>query len=207
MRLDRHWLFLFLMVLMGVLIFVLSPLLNLFLFFIRQGINLILAIPQLVWWLTGGAILSFWGLHLLAQLRKNMFPKVPRPKPSRLFQGRLSELRKSLYEADLGTYFQDKVRKRLSTLAMDLISLRLDVSEEEARKYYFNGDWTEDEIVKTYFNKEKDIPVKNRGRLRRWIKKSQPSLFIIETGQVLNRLDHYKHSLDRGKFGHPNDND
>jgi len=207
MRPDRHWLFLFVVVLVGVLIYALSPLLSLFLFFFREGVNLILAMPQIVWWLTGGAILSFWGLHLLVQLRKTAPQAVPEPRTARQSQGHLSELRKSLYETDLGTYSQDKVRQRLSSLAIDLISLRLDIPEEEARNLYFTGDWTEDEIVKAYFYKEKDTPVRNRRRLPKWFKKSEPSLFLKETGQILNRLVHYSHSPDGGKFGHPNGND
>ena len=208
MRPDRQWLFLFVVVLVGVLVYALSPLLNVFLFFFRQGINLILAIPQLVWWLIGGAILTFWGLHLLVQLRKSaLLPGVPEPQPARQSRGHLSELRKSLYEADSGSYSQDRVRQHLSTLAIDLISLRLDMSEEEARKLYFRADWTEDQIVKAYLYKEREMATKNRGRLPRWFKKSQPSVFLKETGQVLNRLDHYSHSPNGGKFGHPNDSD
>ncbi|MGQ9648252.1 MAG: DUF7269 family protein [Thermodesulfobacteriota bacterium] len=207
MRPDRHWLFLFAAVLVGVLIYALSPLLNVFHFFFRQGINLILAVPQLVWWLIGGAILTFWGLHLLVQLGKSGLPGVPEPQPARQSQGHLSELRKSLYEADSGIYSQDRIRQILSTLAIDLISLRLDISQEEARELYFRADWTEDEIVKAYFNEGKDTTAKNRSRLPRWFKKSQPSLFLKETGQILNRLDHYSHSPNGGKLGHPNDSD
>jgi hypothetical protein len=192
MRPDRHWLFLFVVVLVGVLIvliYVLSrP--NMFLFFLRQGINLVLATPQFVWWLTGGAILSFWGLYLLLQLRKGALPETPDPRPGRQSQGHLNELRKSLYETDLGTYSQDRVRQNLSTLAIDLIFLKLDISEEEARNLYFRADWTQDEIVKAYFYKQR-ATIKRRRLLSKWFKKSERTLFLKETSQVLNRLSHY----------------
>jgi hypothetical protein len=207
MRPDRHGLFLFTLILVGVLIYALSPLLDLFLFVFRQGINLILAMPQIVWWLVGEAILTFWGLHLLVDLGRGAFSEIPDLQPAPRSQGYLRELRKSLYEADSGTYSQDKVRLLLSTLAIDLISLRLDISEEEARKLYFGANWTEDEIVKAYFYKEKDTMAKNRRRLPRWFKKSEPFLFLKETGQILNRLTHYSHSPNGGKFGHTDDND
>jgi hypothetical protein len=194
-RPDRHWLFLFVVVLVGVLIYVLSPLLKLFLFVFRLGTDLILAMPQLLWWLIGGAILSFWGLHLVLRLGKSTLPGVPEPQLIRQSQGYLSKLRKSLCEADSGTYYQNRIRQHLSALAIDLISLRLDISEEEARNLYFRADWTEDEIVKAYFNKEQDATVKNRRRLSRWFKKSEPSLFLKETGQILDRLDRYSHSI------------
>lgn len=207
MRPDRHWLFLFVVVLIGVLVYLLSPLLNVFLFLFHQGINLILAMPQFVWWLTGVAILTFCGLHLLIQLGKSALPGIPGAQPVRQSQGHLNELRKSLYETDSGTYAQDRVRQHLSNLAIDLISLRLDVSEGEARNRFFRADWTEDGFAKVYFYKEKETTVKNRSRLPRWLKKSKASLFLNETGQILDRLDHYSHSTSGGKFGHTNDND
>jgi hypothetical protein len=118
----------------------------------------------------------------------------------------MGELRSSLYEARWETYSQDKVRQLLSSLAIHLISLRLDISEEEARKLYFRADWTEDEIVKAYFYKER-AAVKKRRLLPRWFKKSGPSLFLKETGQILNRLGHYSHSINGGEFDHANDKD
>ena len=206
MRPDRRWLLLFILVLLGLLIYALSPLLGLFLVVLRAGVDVILAMPQIVWWLIGVTIMVVWGLHLLLRLGKNALPSIPEPLPLSRSRGRLSELRRSLYEANSGTYSQDKVRQLLSSLVIDLISLRLDISEAEARNLYFRADWTEDEIVKEYLYRERDSTTKKRRRLPKWFKKSEPSLFLKETGQILNRLSHYSHSVNGGKFGHANGN-
>jgi len=206
MRPDRRWLFLFMVILFGLLLYAISPILDLFLIVLRQGVSLILAMPQLAWWLIGGAILAIWGLHLLVQLGKNAFPGPPEPLSAPRSHGPLSELRGSLYEARSETYSQDKVRQLLSSLAIDLISLRFDIAEEEARRLYFRADWTEDEIVKTYLSKKRDTTAKSRRPLPKWFKKSEPSLFLKETGHILNRLDHYGHSINpvRNSSGAPN---
>ena len=196
MRPDRRWLYLFMVVLVGLLIYIIFPLLDLFLVVLRAGVNVILAMPQLVWWLIGVAIMIVWGLHLLLRLGESALPSTPEPLPLSQFHGRLSELRRSLYEANSEAYSQDKVRQLLSSLAIDLISLRLDISEEEARNLYFGADWTEDEIIKEYLYRERDTTTKRRRRLPKWLKKSEPSLFLKETGQVLNRLGHYSHSVN-----------
>ena len=207
MRPNQRWLLLFILVLLGLLIYALSPLLGLFLVVLRAGANVILAMPQLVWWLIGVAIMIVWGLYLLLRLGKFALPITPEPLLLSQFHGRLSELRRSLYEGDSGAYSQDKVRQRLSSLAIDLISLRLDISEGEARKLYSRADWTEDKMVKAYLYKERDTAAKSRRRLPKWFKKSEPSLFLKETGHTLNRLSHYSHSVNGGKFGHANGND
>jgi hypothetical protein len=193
MRRDRRWLFLLLLALAGGMFYALSPLLYLFAFIFRQGIHLIIALPQIVWWLIGGAILTFYGLHVFVRLQKSAFPKIPEPQFPPQSQGRLAERRRSLYEANSGAYSRDEVRRFLSTLAIDLISLKLDISEEAARKLYLRGDWTEDEILKTYFYKEKDTTaLKKRKRLLRWFKEPEPSPFLKDTSQIMNRLTHYR---------------
>jgi hypothetical protein len=168
----------------------------LFLVVLRAGVNVILAMPQIVWWFIGVAIMIVWGLHLLLRLGKNALPSIPDPLRLLRTHGRLSELKSCLYEANSETYSQDKVRQLLSSLAIDLISLRLDISEEEARNLYFRADWTEDEILKSYFYRERDTTAKTKRRLARWFKKPEPSSFLKETGEILSRLNHYSRSVN-----------
>ena len=190
----------------GVLIYAFVPLAGLVLFIVRQGLNSILAMPHLLWWFIGGSILGVWGLHLLFQLGKRCFSGLPEPRLASRSHGHLSEVRRSLSSAELETYSQEKIKQLLTTLTINLISLRLDISEEEARKLYFRGDWTEDETVKAYFYRERG-PLKKRKLLLRWLIKSEKPMFLKETYAVLNRLSHYSHSPDGGKFDHPNDSD
>jgi len=207
MRRDRRWLFLLVLMLLGLLIYALSPLLDLFLVVLREGVNVILAVPQLLWWLIGVAVLTISGLHLLLRLAESAFSGQAKPLPPLRSHGRLSEVRGSLHEALSEIYWQEKVRQLLSSLTIDLISLRLDIPEEEGRKRYFRADWTEDEILKSYFYRERDTTAKSRRRLAKWFTKSKPSSFLKETGEILNRLNYYSRSVNGGKFGHANGND
>jgi len=200
MRHDRHWLFDIVLVVAGLLIYMFSCLLDLFLVVLREGMNLFIAMSQIVWCLIGITIMIVWGFRLLAQLGKRLFTTRPQPQPGMHFRGRMGELRSSLCKACWETYLQDKVRKLLSSLAIDLISLRLDISGEEARKLYFRVDWTEDEILKSYFYNERDTTAKTRRRLLKWFKKPKPSSFLKETVEALNRLSDYSHSVHPIKY-------
>jgi hypothetical protein len=182
--------------LLGLLIYALFPLLGLFRVVLRAGVNLLLAMPQTVWWVIGVTIVTVWGVHLLLRLGKRALPNTARPFTTASFHGRLSELRESLYGADSSTYAQDRIRQCMSTLTIDLISLRLDISEEEARKLHFKADWTEDEILKSFFDRKRNAPDRTQKRLTAWFKKSKPSPFLKETAEILDRLTHYRHSVD-----------
>lgn len=207
MRLNRRGLYLILVVLGGLLIYALSPLWSLFLVTFRAGAILVLAVPQIIWWFIGVMLMIVWGGHLLFRLGKSALPSERVPLPLLRSSGRLNEIRRSLSEADAGMYSQDKVRQLLSSLAIDLISLRLDLSEEEARKVYFLGEWTEDEKIRAYFDKQRDTTVKGRRPLSRLFKKLEPTPFLRETGEVLDRLKYYSRSFDGGKFDETDGND
>lgn len=208
MRPDRQWIFLFILFLIGMLlIYSLSPFWGLFLFFFQQGINLILAMPQIVLWLIGGTVLAYWAFHLFLKLAKSMFPGIPKPQSVQRIQGNLGELRRSIHEVDPGTYSQGRIRQLLSSLAIDLISIRLDISEEESRKIFFAAEWTEDDILKSYFYDKKSTTSKNKWSFPRFFKKFESSSLLDETGQVLDRLNYYGDLENGGKFGHRDGND
>ena len=140
MKIDR-WLMALILIVAGLVIYALYPLLiygmELLLFIMAQGISTLLALPQLLWWLSGAIFLTFWGLRVLLRLGTNFFSAPGRPLPAAAFHGRLQALRRRLYDAKSGPYSQDEIRQLLRLLTIDLIALKLDFSEEEARKRFF----------------------------------------------------------------------
>jgi hypothetical protein len=204
MKINR-WLIPLLLILAGLVICALYPLLiqgmELLLFIMVQGGSALLALPQMLWWLSGAIFLTFWGLKLLLRLGKHIFSasKSPFHRPS--LHGRLSALWQYLYSArSEGSYSQDEVRQFLRLLTIDLIALKLDISEEEARKRFFQGDWTQDHVLKAYLYKERDFVTQMLGkRFLRWLKRSERPVFLEETREVVNRLKEYRNFADGGK--------
>jgi hypothetical protein len=204
MKINR-WLVLLLLILAGGVIYVLYPLLiygmELLLFVMAQGISFLWALPQILWWLSGAIFLTFWGLKLWLPLGESIFSasKSPLHRPS--LHGRLSVLRQTLDSARSdGSYSQDKVRQLLRLLATDLIALKLDISEEEARKRFFQGDWTQDHVLKAYLYKEREFVTQMLGkRFLRWLKRSERPVFLEETREVVDHLKKYRDFSDGGK--------
>lgn len=204
MKINR-WLVLLLLILAGGVIYVLYPLLiygmELILFIMIQGGSALLALPQKLWWLTGAIFLIFVGLKLLFRLGEGIFTASKSPSHTPSLHGRLSALQQNLYNVRLdGSYSQDKVRQHLRLLATDLIALKLDISEEEARKRFFQGDWTQDHVLKAYLYKEREFVTQMLGkRFLRWLKRSERPVFLEETREVVDHLKKYRDFSDGGK--------
>jgi hypothetical protein len=188
----------------GLVIYALYPLLiygmELLLFIMVQGFSVLLALPQLLWWLAGAIFVTFWGLKLLLRLGTNFFSAPGRPLPPAAFHGRLQALRRRLYDAKSGPYSQDEIRQLLRLLTIDLIALKLDLSEEEARKRFFQGDWTINHVLKAYLYKERDSVRQRLGqRFMRWFRKLETPSFLQETRDDLNHLEAYRSFCDGGE--------
>jgi hypothetical protein len=200
MRTDR-WLMALILIVAGLVIYALYPLLiygmELFLFVTVQGLSVLLALPQLLWWLAGAMFLTFWGLKLLLRLGTNFLWAPGRPLPAAAFHGRLQALRHRLYAATSGPFSQDEIRQLLRLLTIDLIALNLDLSEEEARKRFFQGDWTSDHVLKAYLYKERHLVRQGLGqRFMQWFRKLETPSFLQETGDILNHLETYRSFSD-----------
>ena len=203
MKNDR-WFMVLILIVAGLVIYALYPLLiygmELFLFVMVQGLSVLLALPQLLWWLTGAIFLTFWGLKLLLRLGTNLFSAPGRPRPAAAFHGRLQALRRRLYAAKSGPFSQDEIRQLLRLLTIDLIALKLDLSEEEARKRFFQGDWTRDPVLKAYLYKKRDLVRQRLGqRFMQWLRKLETPSFLQETREVLNHLEAYRSFSDGGE--------
>ena len=203
MRIDR-WLMALILVMAGLVIYGLYPFLiygmELLLFIMTQGLSALLALPQLLWWLAGTIFLTFWGLKLLLRLGENTFSGPGSPLTAAAFHGRLQALHRRLYDAGLGHYSQEEVRQLFRLLTIDLIALKLDLSEEEARKVFFRGDWTQDHVLKAYLHKERGFLTQRRGqRLLQWLGRSESPSFLQETRDVLNHLEAYRSFSNGGE--------
>jgi len=205
-RIERRLTPLILMILIvgGLLLYTAYPLLiygmNLLLFIIVQGVSVLLALPQVLWWLLAVIIFIFLGLKLLLRLGKNIFSGSGIPLTVLSFHGRLSALRQCICSARSAPYSQDEVRQLLRSLAIDLIALKLDISQEEARNRFSREDWTQDQTLKVYLYKERDFEARRLGqRLLQWFRKSETPEFLRETKETIARLKYYRDFADGGE--------
>lgn len=160
-------------------------------------IRIVLALPQILWWIIAGLILSFWGLAIWGRWGEHTGPVQKKPAPGGPFYGDIRRLRDILAQAGSGKYFQDQVRQRLRTLAVNLISLRQGTPEEKALEQFREGEWTHDEVLRGYWNLREELHPRRRiNHLRHWFKPPPPRLFLQETEDVLNRLQSYISSID-----------
>jgi len=205
MRLDRRWLIPLTLILAAFFLYLFFPLLiegtNSLLAILVLGGTIILALPQMVWWGVGVTILIFWGLRVLTNLgvsRLSWSRKKGR-QPYDHPHGSLRAIQHRLWAASSGRYFQDEGRDILRSLAIDLIALKLDISEEEARKRFLQGDWTEDQALKDYFSQEPTWGRERQGLWRRFKRTKSPA-FPEETQKALDRLKSHRNFSKGGEI-------
>ena len=197
MRLDRLWVILLLITVCALFTFSIYRFETLFALTVEL-VRLVLALPQIIWWLISVAILTLWGLGFMIKLGEDSLsgPKGTSINPP---LGHLRILRDSLHDARLGRYSQDRVRQRLRNLAVDLISIRVGLPEDKARERVNQETWTYDEVLKSYLSQELKAPSQGiKQRLSQWLRPAEPHPFLIETKDALNRLNSYISSIDEG---------
>jgi hypothetical protein len=168
------------------------------------AVSALLALPRLLWWLSGVLLLCFLISKLLLQWGRTLFRRSSKIRPMRLFPGRLNDVYEWLEQANTGgAYSRDRVSELCGALAVDFIALKLDLSQEDARKLFWTGDWTRDENLKTYFfEKQKPGTSTILGRLQQRFGKSRVPGFLKETRIIINHLE-----LDRNETNAETKND
>ncbi|NWF54902.1 MAG: hypothetical protein HXY45_08935 [Syntrophaceae bacterium] len=155
MKSDRRWLLPLVLILAAGFLYLTFPLwvegVRSFLVILILGGTILEALPQVVWWMAGLAILVFWGLRMIVRLADRELAGKKESGGNSPFSGRLRVICRTLSRGGAGWYFQDEVRNLLRSLAVDLIALKLAIFEEEAQQRFQKGDWTEDLLLKTYF--------------------------------------------------------
>jgi len=207
MKTDRRWLILPTLILAASFLYFSFPL-------VVEGIHSLIAIlilggailwalPQILWWILGTAFLVLWSLGVIVHLAGRELAGKMKTKSDRPFSGRLRAIHRTLSRGGSGRYFQDEVRNLLRARAVDLIALKLDISEEEAQKRFHEGDWTEDPLMKTYFSEANNWGKENRGKWR-WLQKSKNPDFLQNAQSALERLEIYGNFPHRkGKYDPP----
>jgi hypothetical protein len=199
MKTDRRWLILLTLILAASFLYFSFPL-------VVEGVHSLIAIlilggailwalPQILWWILGAAFLVLWGLGVIVHLAGRELAGKKKTKADRPFSGRLRGIHRTLLRGASGRYFQDEVRNLLRARAVDLIALKLDISEEEAQKRFQEGDWTEDPLLQMYFSEEKSWGKEKRSPWP-WFKISRPPAFLEKARTALERLEIY------GNFPH-----
>jgi hypothetical protein len=196
MRFDRLWVILLLITVGALFTFSIYRFETLFALTV-ESVRLVLALPQIIWWLISVAILTLWGLGLMIELGEDLLSGPKRTSIHNLPLGHVRILRDSLYDAPLGRYFRDRVRQRLRNLAVDLISLKSGFPEDKARELLHQGTWTKDEVLKSYLGQEFEISLRGmKQRLSQWLRPAKARPFLIETKDALNRLNSYISSIE-----------
>ncbi len=105
-------------------------------------------VPLLAWE-CGAVVFVFRGAQLLLRLIRRegrIHREGQRPDRSDELQaGAIAALRKDFLSARSGPYSRDRVRQRLRTLCVDVVSLESSVSEHEARELVGVSGWTHDQ--------------------------------------------------------------
>jgi hypothetical protein len=114
------------------------------------------------------------------------------------YHGRFREIQQSLSRARSGRYSQGEVRNIFRSLAIDLIALKLDIPEEEARQRFHRGDWTEDRALKAYFSEDLTQEEEGQGLWRQFRRVKAPA-FLEETQETLERLKSYSNFSNGGE--------
>jgi hypothetical protein len=194
MKPDRRWLLPLSLILVAFFLYFAFPLLvegvrSLLVILILGG-TILRALPQILCWLVGGAFLVFWGLGVIVHLASRELAGKKEARVHSPVSGRLRAIHRTLSRGGSGWYFQDEVRNLLRSRAVDLIALKLDISEDEAQQRFQNGDWTEDPLLKEYFSEEKNRGKEKQGLWPR-LKKSGPPDFLEKARTALGRLETY----------------
>jgi hypothetical protein len=199
MKTNRRWLLPLTLILAGSFLYFSFPLLvegiHSLLAILILGGTILRAMPQILWWVVGGAFLVFWGFGVIVRLASRELAGKEKGKVDFTFSGRLRAIHRILFRGGSGRYFQDEVRNLLRARAVDLIALKLDISEEEAQKRFQEGDWTEDPLLQMYFSEEKSWGKEKRSPWP-WFKISRPPAFLEKARTALERLEIY------GNFPH-----
>lgn len=205
MRLDRRWEMTLSVIFGALFIYLAFPLLvrgtEFLLMFIEGGIFILLVLPQMLWWGVGMTVLIFWGLQVLINLGISGLRDSRKKEGNSYdhdYHGHFRAIQQRLLQASSGRYYQDEVKNILRSLAIDLITLKLDIPEEEARKRFQQGDWTEDQALKAYLSQELFRGKEGQGLWRRF-KRKKSQAFLEETQEALDRLKSYSNFSDGGK--------
>jgi len=207
MKTDRRWLLPLTLIPAASFLYFSFPLLvegiHSLLAILILGGTILRALPQILWWFVGGAFLVVWALGVIVHLAGREPAGKKEGKSDFPFSGRLRAIHRTLFRGGSGRYFQDEVRNLLRARAVDLIALKLDISEEEAQKRFQKGDWTEDPLLQMYFSEEKNWGKEKRSLWSR-LKKSKSPDFLEKARTVLERLETYGNFPHRkGKYDPP----
>lgn len=196
MKVDSRWYWMLILVFGGLVIYAAFPLLiHGIALFLTVTTGLLLAIPLELWWIIGILVLTLMAIKVMLRLGRHLLGASKTPISYSRPQGRLTDLHHTLLSASRGDYSKENVRQLLHSLAIDLIALERDISQDEARRSFIDRTWTRNEALKSYLYKEREFRPRRLGWLRR-SEKETPE-FLKETKEALDELEHYRRFGDQ----------
>lgn len=115
---------------------------------IAAGWESVEGLSQALWWLLGGLIPALWALKLLATLARRALNPRKAAAQEKARPGRMRQIQGLLERGPQSRYAQEETSALLRTLAIDLIALRRDVTEEEARQILLSDGADEEAVLR-----------------------------------------------------------
>jgi membrane protein implicated in regulation of membrane protease activity len=147
------------------------------------------ALPQAFWWAMATVLFTIWGLRIVIRMGSEWRPRRKMNEAESL-GGRIETIHEVFTRAESSKYSQEEIRNLLRSLVLDLIVLKLDIPETEARESLTRGNWTEDLLLKTFFAKRPELVEEKHSRWP-WSKESSTPAFLDEVRNILDRLESY----------------
>jgi hypothetical protein len=113
-------------------------------------------LPQALLWVLLGAVMTICALITIARLaRQGMAPQKAR-RAELVSSGRLKKLQSIFNRAESSRYYQQEAWGRLRSLAIQLVALKKDISEEAARQILFRAFKNDDSLPRALNLEGKD---------------------------------------------------
>jgi hypothetical protein len=148
------------------------------------------SLPQMLWWILGGAVLAIWTLEALVQLARQGLTSAKRRKVEQPPTGRLKEIQSIFDRTESSLYYWDETRALLRSLAIGLVALRQDISDEAAWQRLVRADRNEESSLRELFVEETDGRSERPagGTMRN---QSRSPILLDDIEKALDRLNTY----------------
>jgi hypothetical protein len=147
------------------------------------------SLPQMLWWILGGAVLSIWSLATIVRLARQAPASKKMRQVAQVQTGRLTEIQSIFNRTESSWYYWDETSSLLRSLAIGLDALSRDISDEAASKRLMRADGKEESSLPVLLAGQRgagregsaDRPVMNPSRNPTALDDIEKALVFLET--------------------------